>query len=317
MSQRVPTTIFTGFLGSGKTTIISHLVEQLQARGEQVAYIKNEIGDSDVDTELMRGKNILSKELLNGCICCTLVGPFVSSVTEIIDTYHPDRIIIEASGTADPVALALMVSSHPLLKRDGVISVIDVINFEGFAELTTTAQEQTKFTDLILFNKVELVDQARKEAVVGYVRELNQHSPILEAPEGKVDARVIFGLHTSDLEQLLTAHQAEDQQHPEDQHYSHHLSDDQLQGFDCPVTQPVELAALQTFLEQLPKRIFRVKGFVHDTQQQYYLVNSVAGRVDFQELAPLADLSPKLVFIGYLAQELEPEICQQLQQLQR
>ena len=81
--SKIPTTVFTGFLGSGKTTIIKYLIEHLAAQGIKVAYIKNEIGSEDFDTELIKGEHIETKELLNGCICCTLIGPFMSSIDEL------------------------------------------------------------------------------------------------------------------------------------------------------------------------------------------------------------------------------------------
>ena len=162
----VPTTIFTGYLGSGKTTIILNLVETLQKQNIQVLYIKNEIGSENIDGQLAKQQNIETKELLNGCICCTLVGPFIHSIDELLIKHRPDRIIIEASGAADPAALALMVSSHPKLARDGVLTIIDVIHFDGYSDLSTTARNQTKFTDLLVFNKVEEVDIGRKQAVV-------------------------------------------------------------------------------------------------------------------------------------------------------
>jgi len=200
--NKIPTTVFSGFLGSGKTTIISNLIDELQANNQQVIYIKNEIGDTDIDGKVLEGKGIKTKELLNGCICCTLVGPFISSINEIVETFSPDKIIIEASGAADPSALALMISLHPNLARDGVIGIIDVVNFEGYKDLSVTAQNQTKFTDLIIFNKIELVDIAKKKAVVGYVRELNAHSPIIEAPNGKISSKLVFGLNSKDLPTL-------------------------------------------------------------------------------------------------------------------
>lgn len=309
--MKTPTTIVTGFLGSGKTTIILHLVKQLQAKGIKVAYIKNEIGETDVDTEIMRGQNIVSRELLNGCICCTLVGPFISAITEVVETYHPDRIIIEASGTADPVALALMVSSHELLNRDGVISVIDVLNFEGYEDLTTTAQAQTKLTDLILFNKVELVDDARKQAVVGYVRELNTHSPILETHKGEINADVIFGISSVELDALLTA-----AENTADHNHSSHLTDDELEGFTCWLPAHIDKYRLQTFLEALPKTIFRVKGFVIDDQSQVWLVNKVGTRVTFDAVPSIQNQTEgRLVFIGYQATSHHPEIQHQLESL--
>lgn len=334
MQNKIPTTIFSGFLGSGKTTIISNLIETLQKRGEQVVYIKNEIGDTDIDTKILQGKGIKTKELLNGCICCTLVGPFISSITEAVETFKPERIIIEASGAADPSALALMVSSHPLLIRDSVIAIIDVVNFNGYKNLTITTQNQTKFTDLIVFNKIELVDLQQKKAVVGYVRELNSHSPIVEAPQGIINPAVIFGLTTKELDKLLTQNK---------QTHSDHIHQDEIQAFTLPLLHTTTIQQLEEFLQQLPKNIFRAKGFAtikpENTLENnrknkkdisilkskkltdsntILIFNTVGKRTTFLQ-APVTFKNENqlglLVFIGYHANENEAEITKTAKQL--
>jgi G3E family GTPase len=307
MSERVATTIITGFLGSGKTTIIGHLIDFLQSQGKQVIYLKNEIGDEDIDGQLMKTKQVVARELLNGCICCTLVGPFISAINEVIETYHPDRIIIEASGAADPAALALMVSSHPLLLREAVVSIIDVLNFEGYQELTTTAQAQTRLTDIIVFNKVELADRARKEAVVGYVRELNTHSPILEAPHGQISPDLIFGATTRELDTLLLT---------EPHHHHDHVTEDELQSFRCERTTTIEVQKVLSWLETLPAQIFRVKGVVTDETGQQWLINRVASRTTSQRIQMPTHMAPaSLIFIGHQIHQLEEEITNQWQGL--
>lgn len=273
--MKIPTTIFTGFLGSGKTTIIGNLIDYLQNNGHQVIYIKNEIGDTDIDTKIMQQKGIETEELLNGCICCTLVGPFLNSIDELIHKFKPTRIIIEASGAADPAALALMVSAHPQLTRDGVISIIDVLNFEGYEELTITAKEQTKFTDVLIFNKVELVDLEQKRRVVAYVRELNTHSPIVEAPYGKVNPDVIFGTTTQELDSLLSQHK--------DNETHVHIHTDSFEALTLYSKKTFEQDNLEQSLSQLPKNIFRSKGIVQTTDG-WQVFNTVANRVTFETL---------------------------------
>ncbi len=309
MKNKIPTTVFSGFLGSGKTTIISNLIDTLQKNGEQVVYIKNEIGDTDIDSKILEGKGIKTKELLNGCICCTLVGPFISSITEVVETFHPDRVIIEASGAADPSALALMISSHPLLERDGVVGIIDVLNFDGYKDLTITAQNQTKFTDLLIFNKIELADLQQKKAVVGYVRELNTHSPIVEAPKGIVDQKVVFGLNTNELEKLLAQN---------NQTHSDHVHTDEIGAFTIYLNQTTTLSKLENFLQKLPKNIFRTKGFVTTNQKEIFIFNTVGNRTTFAQ-APENFKTGKetgiLIFIGYHADESEAEVTKTAQQL--
>lgn len=302
-TQKTPVTIFSGFLGSGKTTLISHLIDQLVEKNVKVAYIKNEIGDESVDSKIIQGKNIQTQELLNGCICCTLVGPFTHALTEIIDTLKPERILIEASGAADPSAIALMVSSHPLVIRDGVITLIDVENFEGYKDLSETARHQAMFTDLIVFNKVDEVDLERKKRVVGYVRELNEFSPILEARGGKIAAELIFGAHTHELAEML--------QH--EKSHSHHLDHDGLESFSCELDCLLEKEKLIEYLENLPSSVIRVKGFVPDKRGGKYLnINKVGKRVDIEEFnmaeSESQNQNGKLVFIGFHIENLQKSI---------
>lgn len=298
----VPTTVFTGFLGSGKTTIIGHLIDELQANGGQVIYIKNEIGDENVDAAIMQGKHIQTKELLNGCICCTLVGPFIAAVDEIIANFKPTRIIIEASGAADPAALALMIDSQPKLYRDGVIAIIDVVNFDGYIDLSVTAQNQTKFTDLIVFNKVEQVDLQRKQAVVGYVRELNTHAPIVEAAKGTLAAAVAFGLSSTELDLLLKA-SGFDEEHVSGKHHphEHHLTQDGIESFTIELPDQLSQASLSAFIENLPTSVYRVKGIVTLDTGATTIVNKVGARLEFNHLdspveTPLHNI---LVIIGF------------------
>lgn len=305
----LPTTVVNGFLGSGKTTVISHLIDQLILNKEKVVYVKNEIGETDLDAQLMRGKNIIAKELLNGCICCTLIGPFLASINELITTYHPDRIIIESAGSADPASLALMVDNHPSLKRDGVIAIIDVVNFNGYDKINHVAKRQAEFTDLIIFNKVELVDQTRKMQVVGYVREINEKSPIIEAKNGQVNSELVFGL-TSNLLPRLAEHDHTD-----------HDADDEITAFTYKNEKMINKSSLENILQKLPKNIFRVKGFFTDNGQTW-IVNHVFNRTNFEEVSNNQTLTAeqslsgtKLIFIGYKSETNQAEIVKNLENI--
>ncbi|NCO12435.1 GTP-binding protein [Candidatus Pacearchaeota archaeon] len=300
-SEQIPTTVINGFLGSGKTTIISNLIDYLIAKDKKVVYIKNEVGEMDLDAKLMRGKNIVSQELLNGCICCTLVGPFIASIDEIAQTYHPDRIIIESAGSADPASIALMVENHPQLKRDGVIVVIDVLNFNGYDKIDEVSKRQTEFTDLIIFNKVEQVDRQRKSQVVGYVRVLNEHAPIVEAPQGKINPDLIFGIGETSLGDL------------KNYHLDHHDEQvDQITAFSYIADKKFDQEDLSKFLKNLPKNIFRVKG-IFQTEDKPMIINGVFNRFDFSELTDkVSEKQTKLIFIGFQAETKKEEIITQL-----
>lgn len=301
----IPTTVVTGFLGAGKTTIISHLIEDLIDKGVKVAYLKNEIGAEDLDAKLMAGQNIIARELLNGCICCTLVGPFMAAIDELADTYQLDRIIIETAGTADPASMAISVSNHPRLIRDGVISVVDVVNFDGFEDLSTVARRQSELTDLIVFNKIELVDDERKRQVVGYVRELNEVAPIVEARAGRLSPELAFGLGSGDLSNWV-----EDSHHSSD-----HEDQDQASAFTLVSQSEFDENELsQIIASKLPKKVIRIKGVVR-LRSGWKVINSVFRRAQFQDL-PAGFKEPtqsRLIVIGFaLNDDDESELAQLL-----
>lgn len=156
----IPITIITGFLGSGKTTLILNLIPQLRASNPayKLALLKNEFGDLAVDSQLASSSAISGvREMLNGCICCNLVGQLGEALEELRGQVAPDRVVVETSGSAFPATLALEINR--IARRtgayvlDGVVSVIDVENWQGYEDTSVTARLQAKYTDLIVFNK--------------------------------------------------------------------------------------------------------------------------------------------------------------------
>lgn len=145
----IPITIITGFLGSGKTTLLLNLIPQLHAANPnyRLALLKNEFGDVAIDSQLASSSAVSGvQELLNGCICCNLVGQLSTALAELRSTVSPDRIVIETSGSAFPATLAIEVNrlaretGHFTL--DGVVSVIDVENWKGYEDTSYTARIQ-------------------------------------------------------------------------------------------------------------------------------------------------------------------------------
>ena len=195
----IPITIITGFLGSGKTTLILNLLPQLPA-SYRLALLKNEFGDLAVDSQLASSQSISGvRELLNGCICCNLVGQLGDALFQLRDTVNPARIIIETSGSAFPATLAMEVNrigneNKGEFVLDGVISVIDVENWKGYDDTSPTARMQARYTDLIVLNKVELVDEQRFDEVLDRVGDLEVQTPWVKSVKGWVDKELILGI---------------------------------------------------------------------------------------------------------------------------
>ncbi|KAL7795431.1 cobW domain-containing protein [Trichoderma ceciliae] len=233
----IPITIITGFLGSGKTTLILNLIPQLRAQNPsyKLALLKNEFGDLAVDSQLASSSAISGvQELLNGCICCNLVGQLGPALAELEKTVSPDRIIIETSGSAFPATLALEVNriarDTGRYVLDGVISVIDVENWEGYEDTSYTAKIQARYTDLIVFNKWETAGEDRYDYCLDKVGDLDMDVARVKSDKGLVDIGVVFGVDGGLAKELTEAevdgehnhnHQTNGDSHKHDHSHGH------------------------------------------------------------------------------------------------
>ncbi|KAJ3343268.1 hypothetical protein HDU93_009254 [Gonapodya sp. JEL0774] len=201
MSTIVPITVFTGFLGAGKTSIILAVTKRVPPN-YKIVVLKNEFGDVKVDSELVRESNLQVTEMLNGCMCCVLVGQMRNALVEIQETYRPDRIIVETSGSAFPAPIAWQIRE---LRKEGlpfvldaIITVVDCVNFMGYEDTSYTAKMQAKYSDVIVLNKWELVSPRAFDLVLDRVNDLNDLTPKIRSDRDMkgVDPDVVFGLDT-------------------------------------------------------------------------------------------------------------------------
>ena len=282
----IPVTVFTGYLGSGKTTIIINLLKQLP-KNYNAVLLKNEFGNIKTDSQLARESNIEVTEMINGCLCCVLVGQLNNALKEIIKKYNPERIIIETSGSAYPAPIALEIRTmQDLLRLDSIITVIDALNFQGYEDKSYTAKIQTKFTDLILINKHELVTNRQLEDVLDDVYELNLDTPKVKTDKGVVSPDLVFGIDTK----LFSA-----QSELENYHSNHHQKEVDL--IEIITDKTFDQNTFSKFLRDLPKSYFyRIKGMVNFPTGPY-LVNYVFGRFNFDELRQYQGLT-QLIFMG-------------------
>ncbi|QKX62736.1 uncharacterized protein TRUGW13939_09898 [Talaromyces rugulosus] len=277
----IPVTIVTGFLGSGKTTLLLNLIPQLP-QTYRLALLKNEFGDVAVDSQLASTQSISGvRELLNGCICCNLVGQLGDALVQLRDEVTPDRIVIETSGSAFPATLAMEVNrlareTYPgSFVLDGVISVIDVENWQGYEDTSYTAKMQAKYTDMVIFNKWELVSEQRFDVCLDRLGdlELDPPTPWVKSDKGKVDKSVLLGIDGALLarDEGLLPSQADGHGHDHD-----HDHQSEVEVLSATLTaQPsssstfINLPSLQRLLESASKEeVYRIKGLVHCAADQ-------------------------------------------------
>jgi G3E family GTPase len=265
----IPITIITGFLGSGKTTLLLNLLPQLRAANPsyKLALLKNEFGDVAIDSQLAASSAISGvQELLNGCICCNLVGQLSVALAELRETVDPDRIVVETSGSAFPATLAIEVNrlaretGHYAL--DGVVSVIDVENWKGYEDTSYTARIQARYTDLIVFNKWELCDERRFDDCLDRLGDLEVDIAWVKSDKGRVPVDVVFGVDGG-LAQALTGEDTEKNGHTHHEHDHDHQTEVEvlsvaLKGAKGAVVESTKLMAL---LKAAPKdEVYRIKS---------------------------------------------------------
>jgi len=185
--------VVSGFLGSGKTTLVRELLADAQARGVRTAVVSNEFGELGIDEALLGGGREEFVELAGGCVCCRLSDELVETLQRLHDSVHPDRIVIETSGVALPFDTQLNLYRPPV--RDWVgdeacVVVVDAAHVASGEDLGETFVTQVESADLLLVHKVDLVGDVA--AVEARVRELNPDAPVLRASFGRVDPELLF-----------------------------------------------------------------------------------------------------------------------------
>lgn len=217
--------IISGFLGAGKTTLIKKLLKEAFVN-EQVVLIENEFGEIGVDGGFMKEAGIEIKEMNSGCICCSLVGDFEESLKEVVNTYHPDRVIIEPSGVgklSDIVKAVEKVHDDVHLHIDGALTVVDAKKVKMYQKnFGEFYNDQLEEAQVILMSHTQNVSQEKLEQAIALIREHNDHAKIVTTDWDKLDANDI--LHLVDAEDWVFDMHEEHHHHEEECccHEHHH-----------------------------------------------------------------------------------------------
>ena len=172
--------IISGFLGSGKTSILMPFVRRLNALGKRVAIVENEIGEKGVDDVYLKEKGFYVKEIYHGCICCSLRTNLINCLLELEKEYKPEVVVMEPTGVADPQLLLSSLSEYPgNLDAKVMVSVVDAERFEDIIDLKTAiALDGIKSADLIALNKVDLISPEHLEKLHSRIQGINPETTI-------------------------------------------------------------------------------------------------------------------------------------------
>jgi cobalamin biosynthesis protein CobW len=286
--RRVPALVISGFLGSGKTTVVQGLLADAQARGIRVALISNELGELGIDRALLGKGGESYIELEGGCVCCELSDDLLETLVSLHRDVDPDRFVIETSGVALPYDTQLNFWREPACDFIGDDMAVVVVNAEQLGEgrdLEGTFEDQVQSADLMILNKLDLVPESDWPMLEARLRALEPEAPLVRAIRGDVDTDLLFPPDAADL----------DRRGPAPPSRPHHHERFETSEWRAPRGIPCQ--KLKTHLETSPE-LLRAKGFV-ETDEGVRLVQVVGRRVEISvpEEAPPAALLGRVVMI--------------------
>ncbi len=336
--QGLPVTIITGFLGSGKTTLLNHILTNQQ--GLKTAVLVNEFGEIGIDNELIISSDENMVELSNGCICCTINEDLVQAVYQVLELQEKiDYLVVETTGLADPLPVALTflgTELRDMTRLDSIITMVDCANFSLDLFNSQAALSQITYGDIIVLNKTDLVDEVDVDNLEVRIRDMKEGARILRTQKAQVSLPLVLsvGLFESDKYFDRAAqsehshhhhhhdhdHEHHHHDHDHDHHHHHHsdhLENDGFISLSFQSDKPLSLRKFQYFLDnQLPLNVFRAKGILwFDESPSRHIFHLSGKRFSIEDDEWKGEKKNQLVFIGQdldlegLRKQLENCLC--------
>ncbi|MDQ6422801.1 GTP-binding protein [Paenibacillus sp. LHD-117] len=318
----VPVYVLTGFLGSGKTTLLTRLLERLKSGGLQPAVIMNELGDINLDGQLVEG-GVPMAELLSGCICCSMRGDLGLEIDGLMRKHRPGAIVIEATGAANPMELLDGVTEAALYRPVELKSVIAVVDGpqlldrsrDGKGRTFKLMRDQIRCGTALLLNKSDRLAPEELVEAQQLLRDMNAYAPIIPTVRCETEEwdRLLGGTGEMIIEAGAAGGRSSDHETEGNRHHSH----SHVMAVTHYLRGPVDSEAFERLLNGLPSDIYRAKGIVSfsDTSSgSRFLFQYAYKETDFIRIEPQGEVLDVAVFIGeHFSRELLIEKLRKLE----
>ncbi|MFD2611802.1 CobW family GTP-binding protein [Paenibacillus gansuensis] len=288
--------LLTGFLGSGKTTLLGRMLDYFVETGKKAAVLMNELGEVNLDGMLL-GEEVPMKELLSGCICCTVRGDFGFQLHRLLEEHAPDVVIVESTGAANPMEVLDELSELSLytgVELKDVIAVADALQLQEAAQkgkgpTYRLMKDQLRCASVIILNKTDLIPSQQLPTIQKLLREWNPAAPA-----------VVTVRCSADLEQLLSG----DAVHPEpgsmqEKGGEPRSSHNHVLVYTQELDKPVNSESFEAMFENMPEQVYRAKGIVSFTDtSKRYLFQYAYRQLEFTPITPQGKVKDVAVFIG-------------------
>ena len=312
--------IISGFLGAGKTTLIAKLLKEGLA-GEQVVLIENEFGEIGIDGGFLKESGVEIREMNSGCICCSLVGDFGTSLKEVVEKYHPDRIIIEPSGVgklSDVIKAVKDLHIENEIRLNSASTVADAskvkVYMKNFGEFLNN---QIEHAGTIILSRTQNVSEAKLKTDIELIRSLNKDAHIITTPWDDIDGKQILdameNVTNLELEMLAEAAAKVAEEHEHHHHHDgecgcghhhehgHHHADEVFTSWGVETPNKYDKEELSEILRKLSEtddygNILRAKGMLPCTDGKWMFFDLVPEEYEIREGKP--DFTGRICVIG-------------------
>lgn len=288
--QTVPMAILTGYLGAGKTTLINRILNA--NHNMKIAVLVNDFGAINIDARLIVGVEGEKITLSNGCICCTIRGDLVTAIDKLVSSDSPpDYIIIESSGVSDPSQVVLTFNRSSLRLRVRIDSIIAVVDAEHFAQLGEKPQrllrEQVRVSDIVILNKVDLVNEDALQKARDWINSVIDKARVIEAVQCDVPLEALIGNASYNPQTAFDGTKPGVHAHDVEVVHDHEHNDHSLvfATWSWETDDVIDLNAMRSALDNLPKSIFRAKGILNarEIPNKQVVLQLVGNRVTLTE----------------------------------